>query len=273
MFKRKKRSWFLYTIIFSVSLLFIINRFLVPISKISDYVYSSILYPILLPQYYIVLPIKNFFKKRKCRQKLEEIIFKLHTEKENLVEENIQLRAAAFFYDQIKEVIAFKDRYTYNNLLFSQIIFKHINDNSHFFLINKGSSHGVETNMVAVYKNFLVGKVVATYPYYSKVILITDKSCKVASYCMHTKANGIHVGNNKTDISSLQRVSHLSPVKNEDMIISSGDGLVFPQGFAIGTITSTKKNDLYYTIQIKPLFDITNLTYCFLIKKGSYISH
>jgi len=271
LFKRKKRSWLFYFLIFSGGgSLFFLNRFVVSFSSVPRYIYSSLVYPVLLSQRYIVVPIKDYFKTRKSQQILEEMVFQLHKEKEDLTEENIKLRASAFFYDQVKEVLAFKDRYESHDLLLAQVIFKHVNANAHFFFINKGSFHGVQKDMVAVHKNCLLGRIIEIYPYYSKVVLVTDKSCKVASYCQGTKAYGIHVGQNKQHCTSLSRVSHLASIKKDDLIISSGDGLIFPQGFAIGTTSLIKKGDLYYEIQVKPLFDLKKIQYCFLMKKGSY---
>jgi len=266
-FKRKKRRRFLYLIIFSV-LLFFVNYFFISFSDIAKYSYSCLLYPVLLSQEYIAVPIKKFFQERQDKQELREVIFKLHKKNKKLLSENMQLRSTQSFYEQIKEIVDFKERYKDDNLQFCQIIFKHTNDNSHFIFIDKGSRQGIEKDMVAVYNNFLLGKVVETFPCYSKVLLITDKSCKVASYCSKTKSQGIHVGCNKKNQTVLNRVTHFSHVQKDDLVLSSGYGLVFPQGFALGKIDKVKKGDLYHEIKVKLVFDISKIDYCYVLKKG-----
>ena len=49
------------------------------------------------------------------------------------------------------------------------------------------------------------------------------------------------------------------------MVLSSGTGLLYPQGLCLGTITSFAKNDVDYAITLKPLIDLEKLEYCFLI--------
>ncbi|MFC1842461.1 rod shape-determining protein MreC [Candidatus Dependentiae bacterium] len=287
MFRRRKRGTFLYTLLFIITL-FVLHKFVVSFSDIYSYTYATITYPVLLSQKYIITPVKKFFEKRKNLQELQNLVFKLHKERENLVSENIHLRATLSFHNQTKEVLDFKKRYTsYNsnnsdisdnsdnsdscsNFQLCHILFKHIDKNSHFIFINKGTLRGVCKDMVVVYKNFLLGKVIQVFPFYSKVLLITDKSCKVAAYCAKTKAHGIHRGANSQTDTLLTRVSHFENVLPDDMVLSSGYGLVFPQGFALGKITDVQSGDLYHTIKIKPLFDIKDINYCFLIQKGNY---
>jgi len=268
-FKRKKRRRFLYIFIFTV-LLFTVHYFFISFSDIAKYSYSCVLYPVLLSQKYIAAPIKKFFQERKDKQELRELVFKLHRKNEKLLSENMQLRSTHSFYEQVKEIVDFKKRYSVDNLQFCQIIFKHINDNSHFVYIDKGSKQGIEKDMVAVYNTFLLGKVIETFPRYSKVLLVTDKSCKVAAYCSKTKSQGIHVGCNKDKQTMLNRVTHFSQVQKDDLILSSGYGLVFPQGFALGKISKVKKGELYHEIKVKPIFDIQKIDYCFVLKKGCY---
>ena len=253
-------------------MLFFINRFVVSFYGRYRYTYSLTVYPFLLSQRYIISPIKTFFAKKKTRQELEKQLSQLQKKMDDLIAENIQLSATSAHYDHIKEILDFKQRYQFSEFTLSKVIFRHINQKSHFVFINKGSSHGIEPDMVAVYKNFLVGRVVEAHPYFSKVILVTDKSCKVAVYCKNTKAHGIHVGKNLADCTYLSHVSHLLNIKKDDVIVSSGDGLVFPKGFALGKIVTAQKGDLYYDVTVSPFFDINNIDYCYIIKKGAYTS-
>ena len=67
--------------------------------------------------------------------------------------------------------------------------------------------------MIAVFKDCLVGRVVEVYPYYSKVILITDPTCKVAAICTSTNVKGIHEGMLSLTTTKLSFVNHLEEVK------------------------------------------------------------
>jgi rod shape-determining protein MreC len=134
--------------------------------------------------------------------------------------------------------------------------------------IDRGASKGVQPNMVALYKNCLIGRVSEVYPSYSKVLLITDKTCKIAALCGTTKSSGIHEGLNKKDYCTLNYVSHLCTLEEGELVISSGEGLVFPQGFGLGKIKSFTRKGLFYDVVIEPLVDLKNIEYVYIIQKG-----
>jgi rod shape-determining protein MreC len=136
-------------------------------------------------------------------------------------------------------------------------------------LIDAGSSKGVEKDMVVVYKHCLVGKVTEVYPWYSKVVAITDRTCKVAVQCVNQKTTGIHEGTNDLGATQLKYVSHLEPIEVGDYLISSGEGLVFPRGLGVGQIVSCAQSGLYHVIEVKPLIDMQKIAYCTVIKRGA----
>jgi cell shape-determining protein MreC len=65
-------------------------------------------------------------------------------------------------------------------------------------------------------------------------------------------------------------VSHLASVVTDDLIFSSGQGLVFPEGFCLGKIVkqTLKEKALYYEIEIEPLVDLASLFFCLLTNQS-----
>ena len=264
----RKRSYKLYPYILISALLFFIgNRLFFFSPGIIEDVSSYVLYPVVIVQQKVVTPVKAFFERKRTVQELEQQIQAMRQEKETLLGETIALRAALHYADDIKEVAEFKKSYENCEGMVVQIIAKNISDQSHFILIDAGLNKGVEKDMVAVYKNGLVGRVDEVYPLYSKVVLITDTACKVAASCAQTHADGIHEGCNRENKCVLNRVSHLAKVQEGDMVLSSGEGLIFPKGFALGKVKSYAPDGLVYRIEIEPLFDIRTLNYCFLMRR------
>ena len=216
-------------------------------------------------QHKISEPIKTLFKRKRAYKDLELLAKKLQLDKEELVAENIKLNALFVYSQEIKELVEFKKRYE-QSVVLAQILVKNISDSAHFFWVDVGKNSGVKKNMVVVYKNALLGKVIEAYPLYSKVLFITDKSCKIAVYCTKSRTIGIHEGLNREDKSRLNHVSRIDNVQEGELIISSGKGLVFPQGFALGSVVSCKQNGLYYAIEVQPCFDIRNINYCYIVQ-------
>jgi rod shape-determining protein MreC len=230
---------------------------------------SYVVYPFLRMQHALVEPVSTFFEKRKTYAELAAELARVKSERDELVSELAQVLILLDFHDQTDELVRFKKRYEDQNAQLAQVLVKQFSDHQHYFLVDQGSQQGIAVDMVAVYKQCLVGKVTEVYPYYSKVQLITDAQCSVAACCARSRANGIHEGKNRTDGSTLRYVSHLAKVKEGDIVFSSGEGLVFPRGFALGAITTCVKNGLYYDIALKPLFDIQGIQYCYLMRKGA----
>ena len=120
--------------------------------------------------------------------------------------------------------------------------------------------------MVAIYKLQILGKVIETHPYHSKVLLLSDKSCQIAAFTNTTSAQGIVQGTNNLNVCTLSYITHLSKIELGDLVFCSGTGFVFPEGFCLGKIIKheIKKNDPYYSIDVAPLVDINAISYCLL---------
>lgn len=226
---------------------------------------SCSLYPILVAQQ----KVSALVRRNQAKLQAPDII-SLQSDLEDVRAENARLRALIHYEQQTKELRAFDARYAYEDATLASVLSRHISDQAHHFFVAAGSRQGVERDMVAVYKNSLIGRVVQVYPWYSKVVLITDASCKIAAYCADTGATGIHHGANNLEQTTLNRVTHLDAVQEGDLVISSGQGLVFPQGFALGTIQSSTINGLFYDVHVAPLHDINMIAYCHILKKGEH---
>jgi cell shape-determining protein MreC len=230
---------------------------------------SCLMYPVLVLQNKCVAPIKAWMHKKESVEVLEQQLIAAQQEKEALLADVIKLQASLGYAADSKELIAFRQRYDCSHAVLAQVLVKHISDEVHFFILDAGERKGIKKNMVAVYKDHLIGKVIEVYPYYCKVLLITDRTCKVSAYCATTKASGIHVGTNTKNSGQLLHVSHLASLENNDMLLSSGDGLIFPRGFCVGRIRNAQRNELHYDISTELMVDLRTIQACYLLQKGN----
>lgn len=266
--RRKQKSLVIWAIV-SILFFFLAQRLSFISTKLINETSSYLVYPVLVMQRLIVDPIKSWREQRMTVNELKATIEQLHQERESLLAELIKLEATRVYAEQTKEVRDFIARYDEQaNIHTAQILARHFSETAHFYLVDAGSNQGIEPDMVAVYNNVLIGRVVEVYPWYSKVRLITDAACKVSAYCAHTKASGIHEGKNNDTETQLCYVSHLDSVHENDLVISSGEGLIFPAGFALGRIAAVKRDNLYHHVTIKPLMDLRAIHYCVLMAKG-----
>lgn len=222
-------------------------------------------YPFLRMQHYLLSCLHNKCDATLNHQKLLDRLERVTQERDSLREENILLHATFSYYEDIHEVVAFKNRYQQVNSIVTQVLNRTLTAAGHSMLVDVGSAHGVTGHMVAVSNNCIVGVVEQVYPLYSKVRLVTDKKCKIAVYGVASRMHGIYEGNNTLDGGVVNYVSHLTEPVTGELLISSGQGLIFPQGFGVATLVAYEHDNLYYRVHTKPLIEMPLLNYCVLM--------
>jgi len=229
-------------------------------------------YPFLKAQEFVIKPIESLRNIYRSNSALEEQISFQREQIAQLQAEHIELLALKDVFEKTKELREFSLQYGHAQAQLVRVLFRQLNAHEQFFLIDAGSHRNIIVDTVLVYKNCLVGRVTQVYPQYSKVTLITDKSCKVAAFCAQSQVQGIHEGLNTLNYTRLVYVNHLSKLQLGDYVISSGEGLIFPRGFGLGRIKKFELEGFDYNIEIEPLLDLKTLEYCYVVSKDTVIA-
>ncbi|KIX85342.1 rod shape-determining protein MreC [Vermiphilus pyriformis] len=251
----KKTLWVLVT----VCTVAIFIRF---VAQKIDWYSSYIMYPILKMHANYVDPTRAYFQERSTAQELSCALKALMTDYTTLSARYIQLLGTSDFNAHTQSLQEFSKRYKSDQCRTVQVLARHIGSDAHFILIDAGERENIEKDMVVVHGNSLVGRVIEVYPHYSKVLLITDVRCKVATFCAATKTVGVFGGANHCTAGQLDHISHLMPIQVGDVVLSSGEGGLFARGFGIGTIERFTKDHLLYDITVKPFIDPRSMNYC-----------
>lgn len=228
---------------------------------------SWVAYPVLQGYRVAMHPLKQW---RAHRETVWQLRSQLHEQEQELADlraQNIYLRASMAYMQGVDELRRFKNRYEMKGTI-AHVLARNFSEQSHHFYIDLGAHDAIEKDMVVTYKNNLIGKVTEVYPWYSKVCLITDRQCKVAAYGATTRVHGIHEGSNQCGETSLCHVSHLTTVKRGELVFSSGEGLLFPEGLALGRITSCCTKGLYQEVGVTPLCNLKELEHCMVQARG-----
>jgi len=234
-----------------------------------ELVASYCVYPFLMIQKNFIQPVQYFLTHKKTVTQLNAIIKDLTLEKESLKAQLIEQEALFQFNNSIEEIKNFKARYDTKHALLGHIIMRRFTAQEQSFFIDIGSSQGVVADMAVVYKNHILGKVEQVYPYYSKVLSITDRRCKISAYCAKSKTQGILQGSNTLESFELTHVDRLKKLIEQEEIFSSGEGTVFPKGFLLGAIDSFEPEGVHYRITVKPALDFSTIEYCYVMQKGA----
>jgi rod shape-determining protein MreC len=123
--------------------------------------------------------------------------------------------------------------------------------------INRGSSSGIELNMPVATPGGIVGRVIATSPWTSTVMLITDEKSAagaVVGQLGTSSALGSIRGLGQSGLLEMRYVSGLEEVKVGDYVITTGQDGIYPQGLNVGAVVEVKSGTatIPHTIHIKP---------------------
>jgi len=142
------------------------------------------------------------------------------------------------------------------------------------FVINKGSSHGININMpVLAYQDGfqgLVGKVIETTYLTSKIILIIDNTSYVASRLLESRYDGLTNGEGvKTSNLIMNYVSKNArkSLNEGDLVVTSGMQSIYPGGIYIGRIRNIDVPEWQTSLvlKIEPVIDFTSLEYVLIL--------
>lgn len=257
------KDWFV-RLFFIFLFCFMINRLLFFSPGMAETTSSYILYPILKVQKFFTDPVSRYLAHKFDLAALHLDIAELACQRDDLQAKVISLETILNFEQRSKEIRDFAEIYDFSQKKLAQVLLRSFDDTGHFYWVDAGSNKGIISNMIAIYKNNIIGRVIHVDPLYSKIALITDKRCKITAACVKTKSVGIYEGNNSFE-PVFDFVPHYETLQLDDLLISTGQGLVYPQGFAVGKIKSFSVHDVAYKVVVQPLVDLQQLDFVYLI--------
>lgn len=189
----------------------------------------------------------------------------LKDENEALRQENRQLKQfytqARLWQSEIKRLHALL--HVVQELPTSYITARVVGDVSGPFLrniiVNAGTLQGVKKGQLVMNEEGVLGRVYEVNQRSSRIMLITDINSRVPVMTGETKERGIMTGNN-THHMILRYLPEDTKVKPGEMVITSGDGELFPAGLAIGTIQEVSDQ-----IVVVPLVNWSRLDYISIV--------
>lgn len=185
---------------------------------------------------------------------------------EELTLQLINYREAYIENRRLKELLVFKKGLTYRSIC-AQVIGKDVSSFSSSLLINKGLDEGIKLDMPVVTNLGLVGRVSEVGRHMSRIVLITDPNLKVSAIAQTTRDEGVIEGYTK-GLCRMKYIDVNAKLLKNDIVLTLGEGRLFPKGFPIGTIVAYKKdfNRLYHIATVKPFADFSKLEEVFCLE-------
>lgn len=116
------------------------------------------------------------------------------------------------------------------------------------YIIDKGEKHGIKKDMVLISSGVLVGQVTSVGKNYSIVQSLLNKNIAVSVMVESSRENtGILRGFTTRTGDDLTKVTNLpmdSPIKEGDIILTSGLGMVYPKEIRVGEVISVETDSV-----------------------------
>ncbi len=142
----------------------------------------------------------------------------------------------------------------------AEVVNVELNDLRQRVLIDRGARNGVFKNQVVMDSHGLVGQTMHVGPWSAEVILITDPEHAVPVEIERTGVRTIAVGAGDATL-ALPYLPANADVKPGDLLLTSGLGGVFPQGYPVARVTDIHHDTVQPAAQIRvrPLAQLDRL--------------
>lgn len=128
----------------------------------------------------------------------------------------------------------------------------------HQVIINKGSYHHVYVGQPVLDANGVMGKVIQVGLSTSRVLLISDPHSGIPVQVTRNGVRAIATGDGYTGKLRLVNVPQTADIKRGDILITSGLGEHFPEGYPVGRVQSVQKDSglQFASINVDPNADL-----------------
>ncbi|MGC8121158.1 rod shape-determining protein MreC [Marinobacter sp. VGCF2001] len=125
---------------------------------------------------------------------------------------------------------------------------------SHEIIINKGESDGLTAGQAVLDAEGLMGQIIQTSQFTSRVLLVSDSSHAVPVEVVRNGLRSILLGNGDSNELDLVHVPDTADVREGDMLVSSGLGGRFPRGYPVAEVNAITKEsgEPFVTIRATP---------------------
>lgn len=203
----------------------------------------------------------------KVKQENEELKIK-NSELENKMVEYNTLKGEN---ERLREVLNFAKNKNNYDYVGTNIIGYSGGSISDGYVIDKGTNDGIEKDMIIINYQGLVGKVIRAESNYSIVETILNENMAVSVMVDSTReTTGILRGYRNKNDDELVKVYNLpidSKIKEGDVILTSGLGMIYPKEIRVGEVVSVETDNVMVmkNALVKPYVDFNKLEELFVV--------
>jgi len=199
---------------------------------------------------------------RKTREKLQAY--------EGIAEELGEIRKEN---ERLRRLLDMQQRVPYESVA-ATIISKDPDNWFRTIIINRGVKDGIKVNMPVIAfsgeEKAVVGKVIEVRQSVSRVLPIISTDLRVGVMFQESRFPGLLTGfSSNSSLAMVDYISKFASIKFGDVIVTSGQGGVFPQGLLVGKVMKPliTKSGAYQKAAVRPFIDYNQVEEVYVIKK------
>ncbi|WP_281545395.1 rod shape-determining protein MreC [Grimontia sp. SpTr1] len=137
----------------------------------------------------------------------------------------------------------------------------------HQVMIDKGRTNGVYEGQPVINERGIVGQVSYVGAHNSRVLLITDPTHAIPVQVVRNDIRVIASGRGDNDNIQLENIPSSTDIEPGDMLVTSGLGGVFPEGYPVARVTSFSFDNKrpFAQVDAKPEVQFDRLRYLLLV--------
>ncbi|MFA5134655.1 MAG: rod shape-determining protein MreC [Patescibacteria group bacterium] len=192
----------------------------------------------------------------------------LRTENERLSQDNIKLIAENLRLQQLLndgEILSEEQDFIAEraySAVTAKVIGKSSDQYFQMLIINRGTSDGIKPGYpVFVNDGLLIGKIWESTKNISKILLLTNNHSEISAVIQNNESSqGVIVGQYGISL-TMELIPHDHSIANGQLVQTSGDEELVPEGLIIGQINEVTKRagELFQEASIQPLVDFNKV--------------
>lgn len=199
---------------------------------------SPLIYVANLPYELFSLSAKNLNTREQLQSENEAL-------KKKQVLQNEQIQQNQFLAKEnqkLRALLGSSSRHP-NRKIIAQVLSVHSNPYSHQVVINRGAADGLTQSQAVIDDMGLVGQLTNIGSTTSRVLLITDTTHATPVRILRNGVRTVVEGVGKINILKLSHVPHSLDVRIGDVLVTSGLGGTFPEGYPVAVVTEINRDE------------------------------
>ncbi|EGR0670767.1 rod shape-determining protein MreC [Vibrio vulnificus] len=137
----------------------------------------------------------------------------------------------------------------------------------HQVVIDKGGIDGVYIGQPVINEKGIVGQITFVAAHNSRVLLLSDAKNAIPVQVVRNDIRVIASGNGSIDEIQLEHIPTSTDVQVDDLLVTSGLGGVYPEGYPVAYVTSVEHDTRreFAAIKAKPVVEFDRLRYLLLV--------